>query len=495
MKTFSIIILFTALLNSCFAQQIPTDSLYLGQNPPGNIPKVFSLPVSAGSFTAERIAISNDCKEIYYTVIHNYYPTSGDTIKYFKYDGNRWTGPFNLFNGYLAPALSITGDTMYFKNNEVPYQTFFSYRTGTGWSNPQRILYNLNSAHYLQVTNNGHYYISSVSNPGIGASDWCRLYMNGNDTNAVSLGLPLNSSVDNLDFSVSRNDSIMIISKYSGNSAKLFVSYHKTNNDWTNPKNLGPAINFGLAMWGGYITSDNKYLFYTTGTNPNYSDVSIRWVRIDSLVNSLRHTNFIPYLKNLIPQQYDSVGVQFSFVIPDTTFIDDDGNNTLTYSVALNDGSALPSWLNFNPQTRTLWGTPTTAGTTPIKVTVTDSDSAKASCLFNLVAVPHTSINPMNENIINNYKLFQNFPNPFNPSTVIGYTLPNNSYVSLKVYDILGKEVAALVNSFQRRGAYDVTFNTNNLNLSSGVYLYTLTAAETNSGKVFTDCKLMNYIK
>ncbi|MFZ4590824.1 MAG: T9SS type A sorting domain-containing protein [Ignavibacteria bacterium] len=101
----------------------------------------------------------------------------------------------------------------------------------------------------------------------------------------------------------------------------------------------------------------------------------------------------------------------------------------------------------------------------------------------------------MNENTIDDYKLYQNYPNPFNPSTVISYALPGNSFVKLKVYNILGKEIATLVNSLQRRGVYDIPLNTNNLNLSSGVYLYTLTAAETNSGKVFKETKVMNYIK
>ena len=154
-------------------------------------------------------------------------------------------------------------------------------------------------------------------------------------------------------------------------------------------------------------------MFYTTGLNPNYSDTRIRWVRIDGLVDSLRNTNFIPYLKNQIPQQSDTVGVQYNFVIPDTTFIDDDGNNTLTYSATLGDGSALPSWLNFNPQTRTLSGTPAAAGTSTIKIMVTDNDSAKVWCLFNLVTVPHTAINPINENIINDYKLHPEFSESF----------------------------------------------------------------------------------
>ncbi|MFA7360970.1 MAG: putative Ig domain-containing protein [Candidatus Kapaibacterium sp.] len=495
MKTFTTIILLVVLLNSCFAQPIPIDSLYLGQMPPGNTPKVFQLPVSAGSFTAERIAISNDGKEIYYSVVHSYYPTTGDTIKYYKYAGNNWTGPFNLFNSYIAPGLSITGDTMYFQNNSIPYQTLISVRNGTSWSNPQRILYNFNSAHYFQETNSGKYYISSVPGSGIGGSDWCKLFINGTDTTAVSLGLPLNSGTEDLDLFVSKDESFMIVVKYTGYVTKLYISYHKSNGDWTNPKNLGSEINFGLGAWGPYVSSDNKYLFYTAGTNPNYSDTYIYWVRVDALFDSLSHTNYIPYLKNQIPQQSDTAGVQYNFVIPDTTFIDDDGNNTLTYSATLNDGSPLPSWLNFNLQTRTLWGTPTTAGTTTIKVMVTDSDSAKVWCLFNLVTVPHTAINSINENIINDYKLFQNFPNPFNPSTVIGYALPNNSYVSLKVYDILGKEIATLVNSVQKRGYQEITLNTDNLNLSSGIYLYSLIANELNTNRVFKETKVLNYVK
>ena len=74
--------------------------------------------------------------------------------------------------------------------------------------------------------------------------------------------------------------------------------------------------------------------------------------------------------------------------------------------------------------------------------------------------------------------LSQNYPNPFNPSTVISYQVAVNSQVTLKVYDVLGKEVAALVNGRQEAGSYNVTFNTNSgtRNLSSGVYFYRLNA-------------------
>ena len=72
------------------------------------------------------------------------------------------------------------------------------------------------------------------------------------------------------------------------------------------------------------------------------------------------------------------------------------------------------------------------------------------------------------------FSLTQNYPNPFNPSTVISYQIPVNSYVSLKVFDLVGNEVAVLVNEMQNSGTYSVTFDAGKL--SSGVYFYELRA-------------------
>ncbi len=74
------------------------------------------------------------------------------------------------------------------------------------------------------------------------------------------------------------------------------------------------------------------------------------------------------------------------------------------------------------------------------------------------------------------YELSQNYPNPFNPETIIGYQLPVNSYVTLKIYDILGREVATLVNQMQNAGNYKVGFNSNQFHLSSGIYFYRIHA-------------------
>ncbi len=85
------------------------------------------------------------------------------------------------------------------------------------------------------------------------------------------------------------------------------------------------------------------------------------------------------------------------------------------------------------------------------------------------------------------FYLYQNYPQPFNPTTIIKYQIPQSSFVSLKVFDVLGKEVAILINEEKSAGTYEVEFNGSEL--SSGIYFYTLKTGE------FSDTKKMLLIK
>jgi hypothetical protein len=89
--------------------------------------------------------------------------------------------------------------------------------------------------------------------------------------------------------------------------------------------------------------------------------------------------------------------------------------------------------------------------------------------------------------IVNEFKLEQNYPNPFNPGTLIKYSITERSNVTLKVYDVLGNEIAVLVNKSQGAGSYSFNFDASNL--ASGLYIYTL-----NTGN-FTSSKKMMLLK
>lgn len=93
----------------------------------------------------------------------------------------------------------------------------------------------------------------------------------------------------------------------------------------------------------------------------------------------------------------------------------------------------------------------------------------------------------INSNTVNQFELAQNYPNPFNPTTAIKFNLPEGGNVKLSVYNLLGQEVATLVNGFKEAGSHTVNFDASNLN--SGIYLYKIQA------NGFTQTRKMTLIK
>lgn len=96
-------------------------------------------------------------------------------------------------------------------------------------------------------------------------------------------------------------------------------------------------------------------------------------------------------------------------------------------------------------------------------------------------------INNISSGIPDGFKLFQNYPNPFNPSTNIRYQIKNSGLVTLKIYDIRGKEISILINENQKPGIYEIQFDGDNL--PSGVYFYRIRAGD------FVQVKKMALIK
>jgi hypothetical protein len=105
---------------------------------------------------------------------------------------------------------------------------------------------------------------------------------------------------------------------------------------------------------------------------------------------------------------------------------------------------------------------------------VYDNSQLSYSDYAHKIVIEYEQITDVKDDINNNltFKLEQNYPNPFNPATTINFTLPQSGLVTLKVYDILGNEVATLVNKEMNAGSNSIIWNA--ANLSSGVYFYTL---------------------
>ena len=246
------------------AQVIPNDSLYLGQTPPGNTPKIFNLPMAPGLRQMERIAITSDGKEIYYSELNTYPPTVM-RITSFRYQENKWQRPFIIFDGYFAPRLSLNDSNMYMQRG---INTYISKRTNTGWSMPVRLLSTGQQTHYFLTTKYNNIYAASNFSTAVENRDICRIITVNSDTIIQNLGMPVSTSYDESDLFVDENETYLLVCRSINSAAgDILISYKNSNGKWTNPKSLGSKINCPNPNWeyGQFVTQDNKYLFFTRG--------------------------------------------------------------------------------------------------------------------------------------------------------------------------------------------------------------------------------------
>ena len=107
-------------------------------------------------------------------------------------------------------------------------------------------------------------------------------------------------------------------------------------------------------------------------------------------------------------------------------------------------------------------------------------------------ADPPTGIAENSVNV-NGFVLAQNYPNPFNPSTSIRFEVPKKSFVQLKIYDLLGREIATIVDEVRGEGIYNELFFADDL--TSGIYVYTIIAQSDEGKNIFRASNKMMLIK
>ena len=455
-KTLTLSTLLSLLFYAGFSQILPTANMYLGQPVPGTTPKIFQLAVTPGLAAAERIVISADNREIYYGELDNW-PASSQRIKQYKFNGTAWQGPFVVFEGYIGPALSANDSIMYMQkmlNNNTQVCTYYSRRNGAGWTAPQRLLSMNRHTHYYQETDQNNIFTASSSSSSGSVADLYKMNIRNGDSTLQNLGIPINTTATENDFFIARDESYIIFCRFpAGSAGDLYISYKTEDGRWTNPKTLGTQVNTPNPNWEAcpFVTKDNKYLFFMRGGNA-LSSYFIYWVAVDNLIDSLKLTNFAPYVRYSLQNQTFKTGRSNTFTIPDSSFIDDDGNPTLTLTASLGNGNPLPDWLNFDPVSATFTGTPTEPGSIIVKVTATDPAALTARSSFTVQVVDASGVD--NQAFDSNIRLF---PNPVKDQLHLSFGSNPYQKANIQIFNTSGEIIVSSSVSSGSTATIDLT--------------------------------------
>ncbi len=265
----------------------------------------------------------------------------------------------------------------------------------------------------------------------------------------------------------------------------LALSNWGTNVTWKqfNPATTSdPEFDGELAVNRGNNTAVVTYTITTGGTNNvNYSYAVtgfVPWVTGNPIVSQANNVERASIYS--LPQQDGSFRI--TFISQGTSF------DSVIYYNTFNVATGFASRQNVNQNDATPSLKPViAAGFYPSAFATVVFAGFGPLGLYADGSAITTEIEPVGNHVPEAYKLEQNYPNPFNPSTTISFSIPKNGLVSLKVYDVLGKEVATLVNTQLNSGQYNVNLNASNL--GSGIYFYTLKAGD------FVETKKMMLVK
>jgi hypothetical protein len=265
------------------------------------------------------------------------------------------------------------------------------------------------------------------------------------------------------------NDS-RITYTYDANNNLLTDIYETWNGaDWqefTKFENTYDANNNVLSttfsIFGNYSYKD---IYTYDGNNNQVSDSNYNWDGANWVINFVQ-TN-----------TYDAMNNQIHYLVQQSngTSLED----YLQYDAAFNGFNNITEWRSYTrnagnwvPVRKAEYSYDANQNNT----LVTDSSSSNGGLTWKLFSFQRmtwsTGATEVDDefNSVSDYRLSQNYPNPFNPSTSINFSIPNKANVSIKVFDLLGSQIAELVNGEIEAGSYNIEFNATNL--PSGIYFY-----------------------
>lgn len=259
---------------------------------------------------------------------------------------------------------------------------------------------------------------------------------------------------------------LIVVNLISGESRRLLANHYSTKAENIPLVINGQTINFAVHSDGLALSNDRSYLYYKALTGKNLYRIKTIALKDTTLTVSELEQE-VKFVLETIP--CDAI----EFDLDGYLYFTSIENNSIYRMLP---GEELSLVLNDD---RLKW--PDSFSITPSgDIYVTTSRIYFPSGDHGLFSVDRVTsdIKEIDTGSIYNFKIYENYPNPFNPSTKIKYQIPEAGFVSLKIYDVLGNEIATIVNEEKLAGEYEVEFGINNTELSGGIYFYQLRARD-----------------
>jgi len=360
-------------------------------------------------------------------------------------------------------SYNATGDTTLFAATSGA-GVFLSTNNGATWNGVDPSLGNIPVITFAVYNDN------ILAGTVYGGQRHHALYLstnNGNNWSSVSSELPLDTSISVRALAISTNGSGGT-NIFAGTDVGVYLSSDNGAN-W-------------IALTSGLPSNTPIYalaIVPTTQGDTNLFAASYYGVWTHPFSKSVATIALSQYSLGFGPYQSNTLRITNSSQVP--LVIDSEYTETKWFTIGsvhatINEGDTISLPVSFEPDT--------------LHQEFSDTLYILSNSFYPITKVPlnghrvNTAVSQIAPNVPDNYGLSQNYPNPFNPTTVISYQLAKNGFVTLRVYDMLGREVATLVNAWKNSGKYNISFN--GQNLASGVYFYRLHAGTYNQTKKLT---------
>ena len=374
----------------------------------------------------------------------------------------------NINSGDML-SLEIYGNIFnngYWKNSRTRFVS--TYPQTMGQSVDAKFItnfYDLDSTSKINVSSD----LNIEGNFDLGNSN---LYLNGNEINLI--GELYNGKIHK---PVIKNAKLINVSVYDSIGIKGIVKLDDGNNFYGH---LTVTDTMQSIPYGG---GAHTYKLYVYGNLENYGLIRNEPIQgenfalyvMGDIINKGNFTNYRTYqlyYPNHLTNKVICHNTGTSNWLFNGATITENGSNAFTIS----SGGGVQTIVPDQSYDLTIQFTPVVGDTTAL-LTINCTELGTLSPVYLIGSNFETTVDVEEfkvKQLPDNFILYQNYPNPFNPSTRIKYELSSTSQVKLKVYDLLGNEIATLIDDYKPAGTYEVEFNGNGL--TSGVYFYKLTA-------------------